>query len=372
MRAGAPKLGGATSTMSAPDERDANALGPAYHAYSLMNPIGVVAAIVPWNFPLIMAIAKMAPALAAGCTIIVKPAEDTPLSTLRLGALVLEAGFPEGVVNVIPGYGGTAGAALAAHPGVDKVTFTGSTGVGRQIVQAATGNLKKVSLELGGKSPIVVFADADIDLAVRSAAEAIFLHAGQVCFAGSRLLVEKPILDDFVERLAGVAQGIRLGPASDPETEMGPVISAKQHKRILGFFDGNGDISIITGGKAHGTDGFFVEPTVAVTQSTDTPLYREEIFGPVITAKAFDDMADAVRLANDTDYGLAAGVFTKDVSKAHVIADEITAGTVWVNCYNALDDSLPFGGFKQSGWGREGGRAGVEEYLESKSVVVAL
>jgi len=243
------------------------------------------------------------------------------------------------------------------------VTFTGSTGVGRQIVQAATGNLKKVSLELGGKSPIVVFADADIDLAVKSAAESIFLHAGQVCFAGSRLLVE---------RLAGVAQGIRLGPASDPETEMGPVISAKQHKRILGFFDGDDGVSIITGGKAHDTDGFFIEPTVAVTQSTDARLYREEIFGPVITAKAFDDMADAVRLANDTDYGLAAGVFTQDVSKAHVIADEITAGTVWVNCYNALDDSLPFGGFKQSGWGREGGRAGVEEYMESKSVVVAL
>lgn len=368
------KLGGTTSQLSAPDMREAEALGPAFHSYSLMQPVGVVAAIVPWNFPLIMAVAKMAPALAAGCTIVIKPAEETPLSALRLGELVLEAGFPEGVVNIIPGFGETAGAALAAHPGVDKVTFTGSTEIGRRIIQAASGNLKKVSLELGGKSPVVVFADADIDRAVAGAAQAIFMHAGQVCFAGSRLIVERPIIDEFLGRLGEVARAIHVGPSIDPKTEMGPVISAKQHKRILGFFDefSAGKASAIAGGKACGGAGFFVEPTVALVDSTDSRLYKDEIFGPVVAAKAFDEPAEALFLANDTEYGLAAGVFTRDVSKAHAFASEIEAGTVWVNCYNALDDSLPFGGFKQSGWGREGGRQGVEEYMEAKSVVVGL
>ena len=246
--------------------------------------------------------------------------------------------------------------------------------IGRRIIQAASGNLKKVSLELGGKSPVIVFADADLDRAVAGAAQAIFMHAGQVCFAGSRLIVERPIIDEFLGRLGEVARAIRLGPSIDPETEMGPVISEKQHKRILGFFDEfrAGKASAIVGGKARGGAGFFVEPTVALVDSVDSRLYKDEIFGPVVAAKSFDDPAEALLLANDTEYGLAAGVFTRDVSKAHAFASEIEAGTVWVNCYNALDDSLPFGGFKQSGWGREGGRQGVEEYMEAKSVVVGL
>ena len=367
------KLTGSTSDVSLPDERPDSAIGKAFHAYTVHEPIGVVGAIIPWNFPLIMAAAKLAPALAAGCTIVLKPADETPFSALRLGELILEAGFPEGVVNIVPGVGNVVGAALASHPDVNKIAFTGSTATGKAIAQAATGNMKKVGLELGGKSPFIICADADIDAAIPGAAESIFLNTGQVCFAGSRLFVERSVVDCVVEGIASIANDMRIGPGADPETDMGPLISARQKDRVLNFFEDRDDrVEFVTGGTEVQRDGFYVAPTIALNKSHDTRLMREEVFGPVLSVMAFDSIDEVARLANDTDYGLAAGIWTSDLSKAHNLADEIKAGSVWVNCYSALDEAMTFGGFKQSGWGREGSRAGVEAFMESKSVVMAV
>jgi phenylacetaldehyde dehydrogenase len=368
------KIEGTTNNLSLPDLRGEDTIGPTYHAYTLREPVGVVGLIVPWNFPLLMASTKLGPALAVGCTCILKPAEETPLTALRLGELIAEAGFPEGVVNIVTGYGHTAGAAISAHPDVDKVAFTGSTEVGKLIAQAATGNLKKVSLELGGKSPAVVFADADLDIAIKGAASSIFLNTGQVCFAGSRLLVEKQVYDQVVDGVAEIASNIKVGAGQDPESEMGPVISSKQLERICGYIEqGVTDgAEVVTGGERDGEQGYFIKPTVMVGVDSQAAVVREEIFGPVLSIQSFDDLAGAEEMANDTCFGLGASIWTRDISKAHRLAAEIQAGTIWINSNNMVDISIPFGGYKQSGWGRENGKAAIDLFTETKSVIAAL
>jgi phenylacetaldehyde dehydrogenase len=347
--------------------------GVKYFAYTEREPIGVVAQIIPWNFPLLMAAWKLAPALAMGCTVVLKPAEQTPLTALLLGRLIVEAGFPEGVVNILPGYG-AAGAALAAHPDVDKVAFTGSTEVGRLIVQAAAGNLKKVSLELGGKSPNVVFGDVDVQTAIDGASMAIFFNHGQCCAAGSRLYVEKKIFDKVVEGVAENAKKIKVGPGLDPSTAMGPMVSQEQMDRVCGYIESgiSQGATALSGGKRHGNRGYFVEPTVLVGAGRDAKVVKEEIFGPVVAAMPFTDMDELTPLANDSMYGLAAGIWTNDLSKAHSLAARIKAGTVWINCYNIFDAALPFGGYKQSGWGREMGHDALELYTAKKAVCIRL
>jgi phenylacetaldehyde dehydrogenase len=348
--------------------------GAKYLAYTLREPVGVAGQIIPWNFPLLMAAWKLGPALAAGCTVVLKPAEQTPLSALRLGDLIMEAGFPEGVVNIVPGYGETAGAALAAHPDVDKVAFTGSTEVGKLIVHAAAGNLKKVSLELGGKSPNVIFKDADLDTAIEGAASAIFFNHGQCCCAGSRLYVEKPIFDRVVEGVANHAKKIRVGSGLDPETTMGPLVSQEQLSRVCSYLEAgfSEGATALSGGHRKGDKGYFVEPTVLVNTNEDMKVVREEIFGPVVAAMPFNDPEEILPRANNSEYGLAAAVWTRDISKAHRTADLLHSGTVWINCYNIFDASLPFGGYKQSGWGREMGHDALNLYTQTKAVCAKL
>jgi phenylacetaldehyde dehydrogenase len=344
--------------------------GAQYFAYTLREPIGVVGQIIPWNFPLMMAVWKLGPALAAGCTIVLKPAEQTPLTALKLGELIAEAGIPDGVVNIVPGFGETAGAALAAHPDVDKVAFTGSTEVGKLILQAAAGNLKKVSLELGGKSPNVVFKDADLEQAIPGAASAIFFNQGQCCCAGSRLYIEQSVFEKVAEGIAETAQKMKVGSGLDPATEIGPLVSDEQLNRVCGYLESGAmeGARALVGGKKIGDTGYFVEPTVLVDVKPQMKVVQEEIFGPVVVATPFKDPEEVLPVANDTIYGLAAGVWTRDISKAHRLASELRAGTVWINCYNVFDAALPFGGYKQSGWGREMGKEALELYTEVKAV----
>ena len=358
------KILGDTTPISAPGE---------YLSYTLREPVGVVGQIIPWNFPLLMAAWKLGPALATGCTVVLKPAEQTPLSALYLGELLLEAGLPGGVVNIVTGFG-DAGAALSGHDDVDKVAFTGSTEVGRLIVAAAGGNLKKVSLELGGKSPNVVFADADLDAAVVGAANGIFFNHGQCCNAGSRLYIQEAAFDDVVAGVAEQAKKITVGSGLDAGTQMGPLISDEQFEKVLGYLQSGADAGAeaVVGGGRVGDRGYFVEPTVLTNTTGDMKVVREEIFGPVVCAIPFSDPDEIVPIANDTNYGLAAGVFTRDITKALRTAARLRAGTVWINTYHVFDAAQPFGGYKESGWGREMGHQVLENYLETKAVCVAL
>jgi phenylacetaldehyde dehydrogenase len=364
----ATKIEGNTIDISVPYMPGAN-----FHSYTLREPIGVVGQIIPWNFPLLMAAWKLGPALATGCTVVLKPAEQTPLTALRLAELIAEAGVPAGVVNVVPGFGETAGAALAANDDVDKVAFTGSTEVGKLIVQAAAGNLKKLTLELGGKSPNIVFDDAE-DSAVEGAANAIFFNHGQCCVAGSRLFVQEGRFDEVVDGVAEIAKSIKLGSGLDPATQMGPLVSDEQFRRVTGFLEsGKADgATALTGGGRFGDRGYFVEPTVLTNTRPDMKVVREEIFGPVVVAEKFSSLDEIAAAANDTPYGLGAGIWTRDISKAHALAKKIRAGTIWINCYNVFDASLPFGGYKQSGWGREMGHEVLNNYTEVKAVTTLL
>jgi len=364
----ATKISGETLNVSIPFPP-----GLDYHAYTRPEPVGVVGAIVPWNFPLLMAIWKIAPAVATGCTVVLKPAEETPLTAIRLAELALEAGFPPGVVNVITGRGEVTGAALVAHPGIDKIAFTGSTEVGKLIGRQAMQDMKRVSLELGGKSPVVILDDCDVDLAVQGAAAAIFFNQGQVCTAGSRLFVQKGIYDKVVSGLASAASGMKLGPGMDPDTQVGPLVSARHQKRVLEYIDiGRQEgAQVLSGGAPGDGAGYFVRPTVFAGAPAGARISQEEIFGPVVVAAAFDTDDEAVALANDTQFGLGASIWSNNLTRVHRLIPRIQAGTVWVNTHNMLDPHMPFGGYKQSGIGREHGRDAIEMYLHKKSVCVA-
>ncbi|RWP27635.1 aldehyde dehydrogenase family protein [Mesorhizobium sp.] len=347
-------------------------------SFTRKEPVGVVGAIIPWNAPTAASIWKIGPALATGCTVVLKPSEEAPLTPLLIADLMNEAGVPLGVVNIVTGTGAEAGAALAEHMGVDKIVFTGSTATGQSIVRASAGNLKRVSLELGGKSPAIVCADADLDKAVPVAAMSVFANSGQICIAGSRLFVERSVHDEFVERLAAYAKGLRIGDGIDPATEIGPLVSEKQLQRVASYLQaGTAEgATLVTGGERlmEGAlaAGNFVAPTVFAGVSDDMRIAREEIFGPVISALPFDTLDEAVERANNTPYGLAAGVFTRNVATAHQLSRKIRAGSVWVNTYHAIDPAVPFGGYKMSGYGREGGAEHLDEYLNTKGVFIKI
>lgn len=349
-------------------------MGGEWHVYTLREPVGVVAQILPWNVPFLMLAWKLSPALAAGCTVILKPAEDTPLSAMRFVEICREAGVPDGVVNIVTG-DGRVGAALSEHPDIDKVGFTGSTATGKAIVRAAAGNLKRVSLELGGKSPVFVFPDADLDAAIPQVAEAVFLNSGQACTAGSRLYIHEDIYDRVIEGVARYSEGLKLGHGLDAATNLGPIISERQYNRVTGLLKSgvSEGANMVVGGEA-GMAGYFVKPTLLRDVTPAMSVYREEIFGPVISAmKMTSDNIDALAAeANNTQYGLAASIWTRDVARAHKLASRIRAGIVWVNSHNQSDANMPWGGYKQSGWGREMGKPAIEIYTEVKSVAVNL
>ena len=342
--------------------------------YTLREPVGVVGQIIPWNFPLLMAAWKIAPALACGNTIVLKPAEQTPLSALRLGEICQEAGLPDGVLNIVTGYGPTAGAALAEHMDVDKIAFTGGSATGRIIMQAASKNLKRISLELGGKSPNIVFADSDIDSAVDGAMTGIFFNQGEVCCAGSRLFIEKSIHEEFIDKLSNKAANMRVGNPEDTGTQMGAQVSKEQFDKILGYIETGKQegAKLVTGGERCGERGYFIKPTIFDAVDNNMRIAKEEIFGPVVSAITFEDVDEVVRQGNLSVYGLAAAVWTKDIKKAHRLARDLKAGTIWINTYNAFDAASPFGGFKQSGFGRELGVHALELYTHVKSVWINL
>jgi aldehyde dehydrogenase (NAD+) len=343
-------------------------------SYTLRQPVGVVGQIIPWNFPLLMLAWKWGPALACGNTIVMKPAEQTPLTALRIGELAIEAGFPAGVINLINGFGETAGAALVGHPDVDKIAFTGHVDTAKIIQRQAAETLKRTTFELGGKSPNVIFADADMDDAVAGAFHAIYFHGGQCCTAGSRLFVEQKIHQEFVERLAEKSKERKIGDPLDPKTEQGPQVSKEQLDKILGYIDlgQKQGATLMTGGHRVGDKGFFVEPTIFDNVKDDMAIAKDEIFGPVVSVLPFKSLDEVLPRANNTTYGLAAAIWTKDIDKAHLFAKQVKAGTVWVNCYHVVDTTTPFGGFKMSGQGRENGEAALEHYTETKTVTVKL
>ena len=347
----------------------------AMHSFTRREPIGVAAQIVPWNFPLLMATQKISAALAAGCTLILKPAEQTSLTALRLADLVAEAGFPAGTINIITGNGHTAGARLVSHPDVDKVGFTGSTEVGKIINRAATDTMKRVTLELGGKSPVIILPDMDLATAAKGATSAIFYNSGQVCIAGSRLYAHRSIFDSLLENMEQAATSWQPRPSLEPGARMGPLVSREQMDRVMGYIDAGqkAGASAAIGGDAPATNGgYYVNPTILVNVKPEMSVVKEEIFGPVVVAQRFDDLDEVARAANDTSYGLGASIWTKDVSAMHKLAGEIKSGTIWGNCHSSLDAALPFGGYKQSGIGREKGREGVEAYTELKTVFIKL
>jgi len=345
-----------------------------YFCYTKREPVGVAGQIIPWNFPLLMVAWKWGPALAAGCTVVLKPAEQTPLTALRLGELALEAGYPAGVINIVPGFGETAGASLVAHKGVDKIAFTGESRTGQIIMKNAADTLKRVTLELGGKSPNIVFADADLDAAVDGAILGLYLNQGQCCCAGSRLFVQEAVYDKMVERLASLTQARKLGDPFDPDTQQGPQVDKAQFDKILSYIDkGKAQgAKCVSGGERFGSKGYFIKPTVFAEVEDKMAIATDEIFGPVMQVLRFEDIDEVIERANTTDYGLAAAVWTRDIKKAHAIADRVRAGTVWVNCYDVFDAAAPFGGYKTSGIGRELGEQALDNYTENKTVTIAL
>ncbi|TJY64721.1 aldehyde dehydrogenase [Sinimarinibacterium sp. CAU 1509] len=341
------------------------------HAYTLRDPVGVVGAIVPWNFPLVLAIWKLAPALAAGCTVVIKPAEQTPYSLLKLAELIDAAGFPKGVVNVVLGDGST-GQHIVDHPGIAKISFTGSTPVGKHIAACASRDLKRVTLELGGKSPTIILPDANLESAIPGAAQAVFVNSGQICFAGTRLFAPRKLFDQVLDGIAAVGASFKIGAGLEPDSMLGPVVSQRQLDSVLGKVQAgvNAGAAVHSGGGRVDREGYFVQPTILVTSDRENPAYREEVFGPVLTATPYDDIDELAAFANDSDYGLGAHIYTRDLSKAHQLARRIQAGTVWINTQLAPDPNLPFGGFKQSGWGRENSEDVFAHYLETKTVIV--